>query len=70
MHRDVIPLSLGIEGFRVMATDERDDVVEVAIETIVPAACCPGCGHGDGSRRNASRCGCATSRCASASRPG
>jgi transposase len=45
MHLDVIPVRLAIEGFRVIATDERDDVVEVVIETILPAACCPDCGH-------------------------
>lgn len=45
MHLDVIPVRLAIEGFRVIATDERDDVVEVVIETILPAACCPECGH-------------------------
>jgi transposase len=45
MHLDVIPVRLAIEGFSVIATDERDDVVEVVIETILPAACCPDCGH-------------------------
>ncbi|MBK5227919.1 MAG: ISL3 family transposase [Actinobacteria bacterium] len=47
MQVDVIPLSLGIEGFRVIASDERDDAIEVAIETVLPAACCPGCGHAE-----------------------
>jgi hypothetical protein len=45
MHHDAIPLRLGIDGFSVIAADERDDVVEVVIETILPAACCPACGH-------------------------
>lgn len=45
MHLDVIPVRLAIEGFRVIATDERDEVVEVVVETTVPAACCPACGH-------------------------
>lgn len=47
MQDDVIHLSLGIEGFRVMACDENDVAVEVAIETTVPVACCPGCGHAE-----------------------
>ena len=47
MQVDVIPLSLGIEGFRVIASDERDEMVEVVIETVSPEACCPGCGHAD-----------------------
>ena len=47
MRVDVIPLSLGIEGFRVIASDERDEMVEVVIETVSPEACCPGCGHAD-----------------------
>ena len=45
MHVDVIPLRLGIDGFRVIAFDERDDLVEVVIETLLAAACCPHCGH-------------------------
>lgn len=48
MQFDAIPVALGIEGFRVIASDEREDVVEVAIETTIPAACCPRCGHADG----------------------
>ncbi|MGH8569184.1 MAG: ISL3 family transposase, partial [Gammaproteobacteria bacterium] len=47
MQADAIQLSLGIDGFRVIASDEREDVIEVAIETTSPAACCPGCGHAD-----------------------
>jgi hypothetical protein len=47
MQVDAIPLSPGIDGFRVLAFDEREDVVEVVIETMVAAACCPDCGHGD-----------------------
>lgn len=45
MQHDVIPVRLAIEGFRVIAADERADVVEVVIETILPAACCLDCGH-------------------------
>ncbi|HYN36851.1 MAG TPA: transposase family protein [Actinomycetota bacterium] len=30
-----------------IASDERDDAIEVAIETTVPVACCPGCGHAE-----------------------
>lgn len=48
MQFDAIPVALGIEGFRVIATDEREDVVEVAVETMIPAACCSHCGHADG----------------------
>jgi transposase len=47
MQVDVIHLSLGVEGFRVIACDERDGAIEVAIETLVPLACCPGCGHAE-----------------------
>lgn len=47
MQVDVIHLSLGVEGFRVIACDERDGAIEVAIETIVPLACCPSCGHAE-----------------------
>jgi hypothetical protein len=47
MQTDAIQLSLGIDGFRVIASDEREDVIEVAIETTLSAACCPGCGHAD-----------------------
>jgi transposase len=46
MHVDVIPLRLGIDGFSVIAADERDDLVEIVIETVLSAACCPHCGHG------------------------
>lgn len=48
MQLDAIPVALGVEGFRVIASDERDDVVEVAVETTTPVACCPDCGHADG----------------------
>jgi transposase len=44
MQPDVIPVRLAIDGFRVIASDERDDAVEVVIETELPAACCPDCG--------------------------
>ncbi len=47
MQADAIQLSLGIDGFRVIASDEREDAIEVAIETTSPVACCPGCGHAD-----------------------
>jgi transposase len=47
MQVDVIPVSLGIDGFEVIASDERDDVIEVVIQTIAAAGCCPDCGHGD-----------------------
>jgi transposase len=45
MHPDVIPVRLAIDGFRVIASDEREDLVEVVIETELPAACCPDCGY-------------------------
>jgi transposase len=44
MPLEVIPLRLGIDEFRVLAADEREDVVEVVIETVVPANCCRVCG--------------------------
>lgn len=44
MHLDVIPVRLAIDGFRVIASDEREDVLEIVIETKLPAACCPDCG--------------------------
>ena len=47
MHVDVIPLRLRIGGFRVIAVDERDEMVEVVIETVSPESCCPHCGHAD-----------------------
>lgn len=47
MHVDAIPLRLGIDGFEVIACDEREDVVEVVIQTTIAAACCPSCGHAD-----------------------
>jgi transposase len=47
MQLDAIPVSLGIDGFEVIASDEREDVIEVVIQTIVPAGCCPDCGHAD-----------------------
>ena len=47
MHVDAIPLRLMIGGFRVIAVDERDEMVEVVIETLSPEACCPHCGHAD-----------------------
>lgn len=45
MQVDVIPLPLGIDGFEVIASDERDDVIEVVIQTVTSAGCCPDCGH-------------------------
>jgi len=47
MHVDAIPLRLRIEDFRVITADERDEMVEVVIETVHPKACCPDCGHVD-----------------------
>lgn len=47
MQVDAISLPLGIDGFRVIASDERHDLVEVAVETTTPTACCPHCGHAD-----------------------
>lgn len=45
MQGDAIPLALGIEGFRVIAFNEDEAVVEVAVETTIAVACCPHCGH-------------------------
>jgi transposase len=47
MQVDVIPVSLAIDGFEMIATDERADVIEVVIQTRTAAGCCPDCGHGD-----------------------
>ncbi len=30
-----------------IAVEERDEVVEVVIETVHPNTCCPDCGHAD-----------------------
>jgi hypothetical protein len=48
---DAIPRSWGIDGFGVTAADEREEIVEVAMETTVAAACCPHCAHADGNTK-------------------
>lgn len=43
MRADVIELSLGLEGFRVIGTNEDPDGVEIVIERNDAAGVCPDC---------------------------
>jgi transposase len=45
MHHDAIPVRLAIEGFRVIASHEREDSLEIVIETETPPRTCPHCRH-------------------------
>lgn len=61
--RDLGAVVHGLDGFRLIAVDEHDGELELAVETTADVVGCPGCGRSPPGT-GVDRCGCGTCRSA------
>jgi hypothetical protein len=60
--QDHVSRLVGLEGFEVKRVVEEGDRLDLGVELVARAACCPGCGARRWRSRTARGCGCATCR--------